>query len=54
VIQIEQSEDLPTASTIHRSPENNDLIYSSFVLHDTGLSPIGTNLIMTSFTPART
>jgi N6-adenosine-specific RNA methylase IME4 len=41
VTQIEQYDDLPNASTIHSSPGNNDLIYSSFVLHDTGLSPIG-------------
>ena len=42
---MEQYDGLPNVSTsLHGSLENQhqELIYSSFVLHDTGLSPIGT------------
>ena len=42
--QMEQYASLPDLSTLPHTAvtEKKDLIYSSFVLHDTGLSPIGT------------
>jgi hypothetical protein len=40
VTQIEQYEGLTNAST-DGPQDNKELIYSSFVLHDTGLSPLG-------------